>query len=97
LVDATVDGAYVMKPGAIKMGTGTVFADTYEAQQAGNGAGIEYLRMLDEYCLHVDGTSFIGSAVNPTAAELSDPANWASVYAGKHIGVKKIVVTGLQP
>jgi len=95
LVDASVDGAYVMKPGAVKMGTGTVFADTYEAQQAGNGAGIEYLRMLDEYCLHVDGTSFIGSAVNPAAADLSNPANWASVYDLKHIGVKKIAITVL--
>ena len=93
LVDATLgDSAYVMRGGAVKMGTGTVFADTYEAQQAGHGAGIEYLRMLDEYCLHVDGTSFIGSAVNPTAADLMDATNWDAVYDLKHIGVKKIKV-----
>jgi hypothetical protein len=92
IVDANLGDAdaYMVKPGAIRMGVGSVFADTYEDEKAGNGGGVQYLRMLDEYMLHVEGVAWKGTAINPAAADLANVANWEAVYDMKHIGVKRI-------
>lgn len=86
--------AYVCRPGSILIGSGTVGVTPYADEKGGNGGGIEYLALRDEYALHVGGTSFVGAGVvNPTAAQLSAPANWAAVSNLAHIGVKAITVT----
>lgn len=44
------------------------------------------------YCYHPVGAKWIGNIVNPTTAQLADPANWAKVYETKNIGIIRATV-----
>lgn len=85
---------YIVRPGAIGMGTGTVEVVPHSEPLQGNGGGVDYLILRDTFSFHVGGTRFTSDTITgetPSTANLALAANWAKVLDDKQIGVARLV------
>jgi hypothetical protein len=85
---------YIMRPGAIALGTGQLETVLHDEPLQGNGAGAEYFILRDSFTFHVGGTDFTSASVagaTPTNAELADATNWAKILDNKQIPVVRMV------
>ena len=86
--------SYIMRPGAVGIGTGTVEVVMHDEPLRGNGGGIEYLILRDSFSFHVGGTRFTSDTITgetPSTADLAVAANWQKVLDDKQIGVARLV------
>lgn len=91
--DGTVYTVYLIKAGAIQMGTGMARVPVAVARDelAADGGGIETLSIRDQFAMHVVGTSFVASSNNPTDTVLATASSWAIRYPAKAVGVCALV------
>lgn len=85
---------YIMRPGAIKMGNGSLSTILHSEPMQGNGAGAEYFILRDAFAYHMLGTAFTSASVagaTPTNAELATGSNWSKVLETKQIPAVKLV------
>lgn len=85
---------YVMRNGAIQLGTASVDTPVELERSAliGNTGGGETITWRDMFAYHVNGFSWAGGvAAVPTDVALATATNWTKVYNDKQVGVVAIV------
>lgn len=85
---------YIMRPGAVRMGNGSLQTVLHDEPMEGNGAGAEYFILRDNFAFHLMGTAFTSDSVagaTPSNAELATASNWAKVLETKQIPAVKLV------
>lgn len=92
----TVYTTYLVKPGAIEMGVGSVETpvEVDRDPAAGNGGGADTLAFRDAFCFHVVGTKYTSPVIAadlPSDAELATAASWNRVFSNKAIGIAALV------